>query len=496
METSMGDLVFDLYVDEAPIASKNFLKLCKHKYYNNCEFFYVDRGFIIQTGDPTNTGNGGRSIYGLCYGPQADLFEDEISPHLKHSQPGTVSMANSGENRNGSQFFITTGRDLDSLDGKHTIFAEIAEGMETVRAIDNAPTNQNKQPYQVIRIRHTIILHDPFDDPPGLVVPPESPLPEIVDDPHRIAEDEVIDEDVDAEKLEELALQHRRKDAQSRAEVLEIIGDIKSADMKPPENVLFVARLNPVTTAEDLEIIFSRFGECKVDIIKDKVTGDSLCYGFIEYDDKAAAEKAYFKMDNTLIDDRRIKVDFSQSVSKLWNNVRRGKQEKLGKSDYDFSEQTAGMRASHRQPKSYGGRHMLFDTPSLHDRALDRDEREKRPRNENFRRPQKFDKDGRDYSRRRARDDPDEDPGYRHQRQEFHKVPDKKKNKYGDDYRDYHSSRNGDHRSSGTFRERDRAYHRSHRDEPQKYRDDVEDRRSSRAERTSSFARRRRSRSR
>ena len=87
--------------------------------------------------------------------------------------------------------------------------------------------------------------------------------------------------------------------------------------MKPPENVLFVCKLNQVTTDEDLETIFSRFGEIlSCEIVRDKKTSESLCYAFIEYENKEDAEQAYFKMDNVLIDDRRIHVDFSQSVAK------------------------------------------------------------------------------------------------------------------------------------------------------------------------------------
>jgi len=107
------------------------------------------------------------------------------------------------------------------------------------------------------------------------------------------------------------------KEAQARAQILELIGDLPEADIKPPENVLFVCKLNPVTTDEDLETIFSRFGEIhSCEIVRDKKTGDSLCYAFIEYETEDQAEQAYFKMDNVLIDDRRIHVDFSQSVAK------------------------------------------------------------------------------------------------------------------------------------------------------------------------------------
>lgn len=95
-----------------------------------------------------------------------------------------------------------------------------------------------------------------------------------------------------------------------------MVGDIPDAEAAPPENVLFVCKLNPVTTDHDLSIIFSRFGTVKsCEVIRDQITGDSLQYAFVEFEDRKACEDAYFKMDNVLIDDRRIHVDFSQSVS-------------------------------------------------------------------------------------------------------------------------------------------------------------------------------------
>lgn len=89
-----------------------------------------------------------------------------------------------------------------------------------------------------------------------------------------------------------------------------MVGDLPFANVRPPENVLFVCKLNPVTRDEDLELIFSRFGpimSCQV--IRDKRTGDSLQYAFIEFDRREDAEQAYFKMQNVLVDDRRIWVD-------------------------------------------------------------------------------------------------------------------------------------------------------------------------------------------
>lgn len=84
IETSLGELTIDLRVDEAPIACKNFLKLCKIKYYNNCLFYNVQQGLLAQTGDPTGTGRGGTSVYGLCYGEQAKFFEDEVGSFFRN----------------------------------------------------------------------------------------------------------------------------------------------------------------------------------------------------------------------------------------------------------------------------------------------------------------------------------------------------------------------------------------------------------------------------
>ncbi|WFD40837.1 peptidylprolyl isomerase [Malassezia japonica] len=124
----------------------------------------------------------------------------------------------------------------------------------------------------------------------------------------------------EAEMAEEAAKEEERRknNASAAALTLEIVGDLPHADVKPPENILFVCKLNPVTRSDDLELIFSRFGKiCSCEVIRDKKTGDSLQYAFIEFEEREAAEKAYSKMQNVLIDDRRIWVDFSQSVSKL-----------------------------------------------------------------------------------------------------------------------------------------------------------------------------------
>ncbi|XP_072499779.1 peptidyl-prolyl cis-trans isomerase-like 4 [Notamacropus eugenii] len=332
LETTLGDIVIDLYTEERPRACLNFLKLCKIKYYNYCLIHNVQRDFIIQTGDPMGTGRGGESVFVHLYGDQARFFEAEKMPRIKHKKKGTVSMVNNGSDQHGSQFLITTGENLDYLDGVHTVFGEVTEGMDVIMKINETFVDKDFVPYQDIRINHTVILDDPFDDPAGLSIPDRSPEPTREQlDSGRIGADEEIDDfkGRSAEEIEEIMAE---KEAKTQAILLEMVGDLPDADIKPPENVLFVCKLNPVTTDEDLEIIFSRFGPIKsCEVIRDWKTGESLCYAFIEFEKEEDCEKAFFKMDNVLIDDRRIHVDFSQSVAKVkW----RGKGGKYTKNDF------------------------------------------------------------------------------------------------------------------------------------------------------------------
>lgn len=88
LETSAGAIVVDLFVEDCPAACLNFLKLCKLKYYNNCLFYNVQHNYILQTGDPTGTGEGGQSVFGLIEGPHRRYFPSEIRKHLKHNRVG------------------------------------------------------------------------------------------------------------------------------------------------------------------------------------------------------------------------------------------------------------------------------------------------------------------------------------------------------------------------------------------------------------------------
>jgi peptidyl-prolyl cis-trans isomerase-like 1 len=126
---------FELYWDEAPKTCRNFAELAKRGYYNRTVFHRLIRDFMVQGGDPTGTGRGGESIYG-------GKFQDELTPKLKHTGAGILSMANAGPNTNGSQFFITLAP-APHLDGKHTIFGRVSKGMQTLAKIGNCQTAAN-----------------------------------------------------------------------------------------------------------------------------------------------------------------------------------------------------------------------------------------------------------------------------------------------------------------------------------------------------------------
>ncbi|KAL1716983.1 cyclophilin-like domain-containing protein [Schizophyllum commune] len=377
-ETSLGDIVIDLETQQCPKTCENFLKLCKVYYYNLNAFFNVSKDFLAQAGDPTATGTGGESVWSLIASKTQKrvprYFVPEIVPRLKHTNKGTVSMAvapgvEGGEKGGcGSQFFITLADNIEYLDGKHAAFGHVVEGLDTLDKINEVYVDQDGRPFKDIRIRHVVILDDPFPDPPDLhvVQPPSSPT-RPPDNSTRIAEDEDALATLPEEEEEQI---RRQKAAQASALTLEMVGDLPFANVRPPENVLFVCKLNPVTRDEDLELIFSRFGtimSCQV--IRDKKTGDSLQYAFIEFDKREEAEQAYFKMQNVLVDDRRIWVDFSQSVARtngIWSNdIKRGPGYKRGRSAGGFAgredlEATRKYRTSN-EDDDRGGYGMVFD---------------------------------------------------------------------------------------------------------------------------------------
>ncbi len=217
--------------------------------------YNVQQNFSFESGDPlgpdSKESDGGSSVWGLIHGPTKKLFIPEIHPTLNHAERGTVSMAtapapaNSDERVAASQFIVTLGDNLDYLDGKAAVFGKVVEGFDVLEKINNAFCDEKGRPLKDIRIRHSVILDDPYDDPEGLLVPPKSPLPsEAQLATVRIADDADLDAGQDEETVERL---RREREARAQALTLEMVGDLPFAEVKPPENVLFVCNLNPVT---------------------------------------------------------------------------------------------------------------------------------------------------------------------------------------------------------------------------------------------------------
>lgn len=149
---SFGRVLIELYNDIVPKTVKNFMALVSHEKgygYKGSKVHRIVPGFVIQMGDfTTGDGTGGYSIYGK-------YFEDE-NFEIDHDKPGLLSMANSGPNKNGSQFFITL-NPAPWLNGKHVVFGEVVKGMDTVVEIENCG-NVNETPQEDIRITDLGVL--------------------------------------------------------------------------------------------------------------------------------------------------------------------------------------------------------------------------------------------------------------------------------------------------------------------------------------------------
>lgn len=159
IETTKGHIVVKLNYKEVPTTVANFVTLAEGKnnfvkveykgkpFYNGTIFHRVIDGFMIQGGDPTGTGMGDPGY----------RFEDEFVPSLRHNKKGILSMANSGPNTNGSQFFITQ-VPTPHLDGRHTVFGETVKGEEVIDAIAKAPRNGQDRPNEDIKIKNITIV--------------------------------------------------------------------------------------------------------------------------------------------------------------------------------------------------------------------------------------------------------------------------------------------------------------------------------------------------
>lgn len=132
IQTNKGNIVVELFLDKVPATAQNFMKLTNDGFYNGLKFHRVIPDFMVQTGCPHGTGTGGPGY----------KFRDEFHSDLRHTGPGILSMANSGPNTNGSQFFITHVA-TPWLDNKHSVFGKVVQGLEIVNAIQQGDVMNN-----------------------------------------------------------------------------------------------------------------------------------------------------------------------------------------------------------------------------------------------------------------------------------------------------------------------------------------------------------------
>jgi cyclophilin family peptidyl-prolyl cis-trans isomerase len=140
MQTNHGAIELELFDEDAPKTVENFTKLARDSFYDGVVFHRVIPDFMIQGGDPTGTGSGGPGYQ----------FEDEFNHHPVAR--GALAMANAGPNTNGSQFFIVTANACPWLDGKHTVFGRVANGMDVVDEISQVDTGPGDRPRDEVRI--------------------------------------------------------------------------------------------------------------------------------------------------------------------------------------------------------------------------------------------------------------------------------------------------------------------------------------------------------
>lgn len=156
LQTSHGEIKVELFCETCPKACENFLALCASGYYNNTVFHRNIKNFIIQGGDPSGNGFGGKSIY-----DDENGFADEISDNIKHDKRGMLSMANNGPNTNKSQFFISYNK-FSSLDGKYTCFGRVISGLETLDLMEREPVDSNDRPLNEITLYQCKIHSNPI----------------------------------------------------------------------------------------------------------------------------------------------------------------------------------------------------------------------------------------------------------------------------------------------------------------------------------------------
>lgn len=148
LHTNEGDITIEFFSEQAPNTVANFMKLGKEGFYDGIKFHRIIKGFMIQGGDPLTKDDSKKALWGT--GGPGYKFADELGA-ANRNDPGTIAMANSGPNTNGSQFFINVAAN-NFLDDKHTVFGKVVAGLEVVANIENTPTDSSDRPLSPVVI--------------------------------------------------------------------------------------------------------------------------------------------------------------------------------------------------------------------------------------------------------------------------------------------------------------------------------------------------------
>jgi peptidyl-prolyl cis-trans isomerase-like protein 2 len=164
LQTSLGNLNLELHCDIAMRTTWNFITLCQRGFYDGVPFHRLVPGFMLQGGDPSGTGSGGESAWG-----EGRPFRDEFDPRIKHDSRGVLSMANSGDHSNGSQFFLTL-KSTSHLDYRHSVFGKLVGGAAVLDRIEAVGADKKERPLQETIILKTIVMTNPIDEADKLLI--------------------------------------------------------------------------------------------------------------------------------------------------------------------------------------------------------------------------------------------------------------------------------------------------------------------------------------
>eukprot|EP00759_Apiculatamorpha_spiralis_P006567 PhF_6_TR13870/c0_g1_i1/m.22260/K12735/PPIL4; peptidyl-prolyl cis-trans isomerase-like 4 len=311
LDTSKGPICIDIFTTRAPKTSQSMLSLAHAGFMNNIRLRTVRSNmyaeFVIRA--PGNTSvvvEGSTQPFNVVIGTVLAKLEQQESCVLH------------------TFWIVLSDTKMKGLEREWTVVGYVAEGLDTLKGINDVLTSTEGVPFRPLRIRTAHIL--------GL--PATMSLLEIKKERNTVGDEDVVDNESSTDEIDisDEAREERikRRIQEKQKYVLTLLGDIPRGceDVAPPENVLFVCKLNPFTADADLARFFEQFGKVvSCEILREPRTKKSLQYGFVEFETVEGCQRALIGADNVIVDDRRIHVDFCQSVKHVWKKHRDASEE-------------------------------------------------------------------------------------------------------------------------------------------------------------------------